>query len=207
MTGPVYGGVLLAAGAGRRFGGPKALAELGDELLVERGVRLLVEGGCAAVVVVLGAGEREVRRRTRLGAARAVTNPEWQTGMGSSLAAGLAAVPAEIGAAVVALVDQPLVGSTAVRRLAQAWWDGAVAAVATYGGQPRNPVLLDRSLWPAVLDRAIGDKGARDFLGSHPDLVTPVACDDTGAPDDVDTITDLLVIARITRPEERQPCG
>ncbi|MGH8906630.1 MAG: nucleotidyltransferase family protein [Egibacteraceae bacterium] len=202
MTDRLYGGVLLAAGEGRRFGGPKALAELGGELLVERGVRLLGEGGCVEVVVVLGAGADEVRRRAELGAARAVVNPDWPTGMGSSLAAGLRALGPETGAAVVALVDQPLVGPAAVRRLARAWRDGAVAAVATYRGQPRNPVLLDRSLWPAVVRSATGDRGARDFLRTHADLVTPVACDDTGKPDDVDTVTDLLAIAK-----EREPCG
>ncbi|MGH8930737.1 MAG: nucleotidyltransferase family protein [Egibacteraceae bacterium] len=196
MTGRPCGGVLLAAGEGRRFGGPKALAELEGELLVERGIRLLLEGGCVDVVVVLGAAAAQVRQRASLGPAKAVVNRDWPTGMGSSLAAGLSALGAGPGAAVVALVDQPLIGATAVQRLIESWREGAVAAVATYSGQPRNPVLFDRSVWPTVLDSVTGDKGARDFLRSHPDLVTPVACDDTGSPDDVDTVTDLLVMAR-----------
>jgi CTP:molybdopterin cytidylyltransferase MocA len=214
----LYSGVLLAAGEGRRFGGPKALAELRGELLVERGVRLLIEGGCAEVVVVLGAGADEVRRRValgqklgqglgqelrqELGQVRTVVNHQWPTGMGSSLAAGLRALALGTGAAVVALVDQPLVGPAAVRRLARAWREGAMAAVATYGGQLRNPVLFDQSLWPEVVASATGDKGAREFLRSRADLVTPVACDDTGAPDDVDTRADLLAIAK-----EREPCS
>ncbi len=196
MTRRLCGGVLLAAGEGRRFGGPKALAELEGELLVERGVRLLVDGGCVDVVVVLGAASAQVRQRACLGPARTVVNRDWPTGMGSSLAAGLDALGAETGAAVVALVDQPLVGAAAVQRLIETWRGGAVAAVATYRGQPRNPVLFDQSVWPAVLGSATGDKGARDFLRSRPDLVTLVACDDTGSPDDVDTVTDLLVMAK-----------
>ena len=67
--------------------------------------------------------------------------------MGSSLAAGLAAAPDECAAAVVALVDQPLVGAATVRRLIAAFRAGPVA-VAAYGGQPRNPVLLARQHWP-----------------------------------------------------------
>jgi len=195
VTPAPFGGVLLAAGEGRRFGGPKALAELGGELLVERGARLLISGGCADVVVVLGAAAAEVRRRARLGQARTVLNPDWATGMGSSLAVGLRALDPSCGAAVVALADQPLVGPESIQRLAAAWRDGAGAAVATYGGRARNPVLLDRSLWAAVIETATGDTGARSFLRAHESLVTPVACDGTGAPDDVDTVTDLLAIA------------
>ena len=190
-------GVLLAAGEGRRFGSPKALVELDGELFVERGVRLLTDGGCDEVVVVLGAAAEEVQRRARLSPARTVVNREWATGMGSSLATGLRTLDADV--AVVALADQPLVGAEAVRRLLAAWRDGAVVAVAAYGGQPRNPVLLDRSVWPQALESARGDIGARDFLRSHQGLVTRIECGDTGAADDVDTVTDLHAIIRDPR--------
>jgi nicotine blue oxidoreductase len=196
VTERLAGGVLLAAGEGRRFGGPKALAELDGELLVERGVTLLADGGCADVVVVLGAAADEVLDRARLGPARPVVNQDWATGMGSSLVAGLRALQPETGAAVVALADQPLVGPGAVRRLRAAWAEGAIAAVATYDGRPRNPVLLDRSVWAQVCRDARGDIGARDFLRSNAHLVTAVECGDTGAPDDVDTAGDLLAIVK-----------
>ena len=81
-------GVLLAAGEGSRFGGPKAVAELDGERLVDRAVRVLRLGGCDPVVVVLGAAVVEVP-----GADLVVVNPDWATGMGSSLRAGLAALP------------------------------------------------------------------------------------------------------------------
>jgi CTP:molybdopterin cytidylyltransferase MocA len=187
-------GILLAAGAGSRLGRPKALVELGGQTLAERGVAMLREGGADPVLVVTGAAP------VSMATAQIVYNPEWRSGMGSSLAAGLAGLAElagagsdayETGAAVIALADQPLVGAGAVRRLIAAYRDGATVAVATYGGKARNPVLIAREHWSAVVESATGDIGARAFLRAHPDLVTSVECGDTGAPDDIDTPEDL----------------
>jgi CTP:molybdopterin cytidylyltransferase MocA len=182
-------GLVLAAGSGSRFGRPKALVALDGELLVDRAVRLLVDGGCAPVLVVLGAAADEVRAATEL--PHVVVAPEWETGMGASLRAGLAHLPRDVDACVVALVDQPLVGAEAVTRLRAAHGAGAVAAVATYAGRPRNPVLLDRSVWADVAGAATGDEGARAWLRAHADRVTAVRCDGTGSPYDIDTPDDL----------------
>ena len=196
-------GILLAAGSGSRLGQPKALVKFEGQTLAERGVVLLKDGGADPVLVVSGAVPVSVT------AARTVHNPDWRTGMGSSLAAGLRALrgdgewdasddPAAPLAVVIALADQPLVGAESVRRLIAAYRDGASVAVAAYDGKPRNPVLIAREHWPAVLELATGDTGARPFLRANPDLVTVVECGDTGRPDDVDTAADL---ARITRAE------
>ena len=186
---PPVAGVLLAAGEGSRFGRPKALAEFEGEPLADRGVRLLAGGGATPVVVVTGAVTVELA--WDLADVIVVHNPAWRSGMGSSLAAGLGAVPVTSGAAVVALVDQPLVGPEAVRRLIAAYRDGAAVAVAAYQGQARNPVLLAREHWAEVIERAVGDVGARPFLRAHPGLVTLVECGDTGDPADADTPADL----------------
>jgi CTP:molybdopterin cytidylyltransferase MocA len=180
-------GILLAAGEGSRLGQPKALVELDGQTLAERGVALLRDGGADPVVVVTGAAPVDIR------GVRVVHNPQWRSGMGSSLVAGLQALehlPAA-GAAVIALADQPLVGAAAVRRLVAAYRDGAGVAVAAYAGKPRNPVLIAREHWAAVAGLAAGDTGARPFLRAHPELVTLVECGDTGSPDDVDTPEDL----------------
>jgi nicotine blue oxidoreductase len=194
-------GVLLAAGEGSRFGRPKALVELNGQTLAERGVRLLRTGGADPILVVIGAAE------VRLPATRTVYNPDWRTGMGSSLRAALRALdsppepgqaadlPAGVAAVVVALADQPLVGAEAVARLIAAYRHGASVAVAAYDGQPRNPVLIAREHWPEVIASATGDAGARSFLRTHADLVTLVECGDTGRPDDIDTPADLARIA------------
>ncbi len=196
MTPPV-GGLLLAAGGGARFGRPKALVELSGERLVERGARLLRAAGLDPVVVVLGAAADQVRAEADLDGVEIVDNPAWDSGMGSSLRTGLAALTGRAPAAVVALADQPGVGIEAVRRLVAAWAGGARVAVATYDGQRRNPVLLDAAVWEAVATAATGDEGARPFLRAHPEVVMAVGCDGTGYPDDVDTPEDLTRLAAI----------
>ena len=180
-------GLLLAAGAGRRMGGPKALVEVGGEPLVQRGIRLLLDAGCAPVVVVVGASAELVRPLCT--GAEVVHAPDWATGMAASLRTGLGALDAD--ACVVALVDQPLVTVEVVQRLRAAHAAGAVAAVASYAGRPRNPVLLDRTVWADVSATATGDEGARSWLRGHPELVVEVDCTDAGAPDDLDTPQDL----------------
>jgi CTP:molybdopterin cytidylyltransferase MocA len=184
-------GVLLAAGEGKRLGTPKALVELGGRRLVDRAVDLLRDGGTAPVLVVTGAVPVTVP------GVIAVPNPDWRTGMGSSLAAGLRALPGDCTAAVIALVDQPLIGADVVRRLLGAHQAGAELAVAAYHGRPRNPVLLARGHWAGVLAAADGDAGARPYLRAHRGLVTLVECADIGRPDDVDTPEDLARVSAL----------
>jgi CTP:molybdopterin cytidylyltransferase MocA len=169
------------------MGRPKALVPLGGEPLVRRAVRVLADGGCAPLVVVLGAAAEEVRPLLPAGA-RAVVAADWAEGMGASLRAGLAAVerldPVP-DAALVHLVDLPGVTAAAVARLAAHTGPDALVRAA-YAGHPAHPVLLGRAHWPGVREAASGDSGARTYLAGHPDLEL-VECGDLAAPDDVDT--------------------
>lgn len=182
--GGAVAGIVLAAGEGRRFGRPKATVELDGERLVDRAVRLLTDGGCRPAIVVAGAVALDVP------GVFVVPNPDWRTGMGSSLRAGLDALPAEVTAAVVTLVDTPWLGAEAVRRLVAAHSGGAQLAVATYAGEPGHPVLLGREHWDGVRGGATGDVGARAYLRGRSD-VTEVDCTGTGVPSDIDTPEDL----------------
>jgi CTP:molybdopterin cytidylyltransferase MocA len=180
---------LLAAGQGSRLGQPKALVKIGGLSLAERGVGLLRDGGADPIVMVTGAAP------VSLPGVITAHNPDWQTGMGSSLREGLQSLPADREAVVIALVDQPLVGPEAVRRLIAAFLAGAEVAVACYQGRPRNPVLIGRAHWAQAAAAAQGDAGARTFLRARPELVKAVECGDVGRPDDLDTPEDLLRIA------------
>ncbi|MEU4565451.1 NTP transferase domain-containing protein [Micromonospora sp. NPDC023956] len=190
-------GLLLAAGAGRRYGCPKALVRHGGGLLVDRGLRILRDAGCTPTVVVLGAAAAEVRAAAHLDGARVVDNDDWATGMGSSLRAGLAALAGGtrstvdsdgVVAVVVILVDQLRLTAAAIRRVAA----DAVPADLVMAGYPDgpvgdrrgHPVLLGRDHWAGVAAAAIGDVGARPYLRAHADRVRVVPCGDVA--DDAD---------------------
>ena len=181
-------GLLLAAGAGRRYGMPKALVEWDGELLADRATRVLAAAGADPVLVVLGAAAAEVRARAALTGADVVINDEWETGMGSSLRAGLAALAARPGvsAAVVLLVDLPGVTAAAVERLIRTAGPGTLA-MGGYGDHAGHPVLLGRDHWAGVAASAEGDTGARPYLRAHRDLVRVVPVGDVASGEDVDT--------------------
>lgn len=192
-------GLLLAAGGGRRLGGrPKALLRYRGRPLVERAVRVLGDGGCGPVHVVLGAGAAQVRAAlAAVPEAVPVDNPGWSGGMGSSLRAGLASLAAmepEVSAVLVMLVDQPRIGAAAVARVLAAHRAGAGLVSAAYGGERGHPVLFAREHWEGVAQAAEGDRGARGYLRRHADAVALVECSDIAAPDDIDTPEDLPLL-------------
>ena len=173
--------VVLAAGASTRFGAPK------QHLLLEEVVaRLCAAPSVDEIVVVLGAHDVATD-------ARAVRCTDWERGPGASLRCGLAALPAEAEAAVVALADGPDLAPEAVERLVAAWRGGAGTLVAaSYGGVRGHPFLLARGAWDDV-----PDEGMR---AREPVLVP---CDDLGVPGDVDLPEDLPQRFRNGRGEPR----
>jgi CTP:molybdopterin cytidylyltransferase MocA len=180
--------LLLAAGAGRRLGlGPKALLSYRGRPLVEHAVSVLRAGGCARVLVVLGAAADEVAARAELSGCAVVRNPGWESGMGSSLRVGLAALPPDAPAALVSLVDTPGVTAGAVARLLDAHRRGSALAAAAYRGSRGHPVLIGAEHWAEASAGAVGDSGARTLLRAHAAELELVECGDIGVPDDIDT--------------------
>ncbi|SCF84660.1 NTP transferase domain-containing protein [Streptomyces sp. Ncost-T10-10d] len=190
---PVVAGLLLAAGGGRRLGGrPKALLEHRGRPLVEHAVRMLREGGCDRVLVVLGAAAEEVRARADLAGCTVTVNPEWTEGMGSSLRAGLGALSGTgADAALVLLVDQPGIGADAVARVRSAYRSRTSLVAASYDGERGHPVLFGADRWADIAAGAVGDRGARAYLRAHRDAITLVECSDVAQAYDIDTVEDL----------------
>jgi len=194
---PPVEGLLLAAGAGRRLGRPKALLELERAPAVVTQVRRLRTAGCAGVVVVLGAAVDQVRPMLDgVPGVRAVVAEDWEEGMGASLRAGLSTLlddgPGPV-AALVTLVDLPDVASPVLHRVLDEWTargarrDDLVRA--TYDGRPGHPVLLGHEHWEPLVASVAGDAGARDYLSER--KVHEVSCEDLATGRDVDRPGDL----------------
>jgi CTP:molybdopterin cytidylyltransferase MocA len=187
-------GLLLAAGAGRRMGRPKALLRAGDGTsFLARGVGSLLDGGCGPVTVVLGAeadAARDVLGTSWQAAVSVVVAEDWAEGMGASLRAGLASMDgAPADAVVVTLVDLPDVGGDVVRRVVAAGTGPHALVRAEYDGRPGHPVLLGREHWTGVAAAARGDQGAREYFRAHPP--TACECGDLATGRDVDRPEDL----------------
>ena len=187
-------GVLLAAGAGRRAGGPKALrVDTDGTSWLLRSIAVLRDGGCAAVIVVLGcqaARLRDVLAESTLAEDSMITVVEatnWEEGMGSSLRSGLfAARSASWRAVLVHLVDLPDVTAEVVRRLIQQAPPGTASlARVTYGGRPGHPVLIGRDHLESIMANLTGDSGAKGYLAHHG--AHSVECGDLASGQDHDT--------------------
>lgn len=189
-------GLLLAAGAGRRYGQPKGTVADSHGPWVVRAARALLNGGCGDVLVVTGAQAEDVEALvTGIENVTTTRCGTWQQGMGESLRAGLTAlatrgrsIPLQ---ALVHLVDLPDVGADVVARVLEASGAGTGAlARAAYQGHPGHPVLMGRDHWEGVLGSARGDAGARGYLRKVAPLL--VECGDLARGTDVDAPSDDL---------------
>jgi molybdenum cofactor cytidylyltransferase len=187
---PTVYALVLAAGEGTRFsGGYKLLADLGETTIVRRAVRTLRRVGCPTYVVV---GHEEDRVREALDGldVEFVRNPDYAAGKGTSLRVGVAALPADADAVLVALGDMPAVDEETIRTLLRAYAAGAGDALAAaYEGHRGNPVLFDRSLFDRL--RTVDDEeGGREVLLGAANAAL-VETSDPGVRRDVDTREEL----------------
>ena len=183
------GCLVLAAGAGRRFGGCKQLAPLAGRPLLEHALANATATGVDRIHVVLGAHAEEILARIDRHGVSPLLCADSEQGMSAPLRAGIAAV-ADCEAAVVLLGDQPLVTAAAVDRVLDARRHDRDAVRATYGGNPGHPVVLEDRLFASVAELE-GDIGARALLGGAQVLEVP--CDDIADPLDVDSPSDLRI--------------
>jgi CTP:molybdopterin cytidylyltransferase MocA len=176
-------GLLLAAGSGSRMGLAKALVrdETGTPWVVGQS-RVLRDGGCARVIVVLGAEYQAAAHALADEPVVVLRNESWPQGMGSSLRLGLTRLR-DAEAALVALVDTPGMTADVVRRMI-GLAGPAVLARATYDGVPGHPVLIGRRHWTAMAETVEGDQGAREYLTQHE--ATLVECADLASGEDAD---------------------
>ncbi len=193
-------GLVLAAGAGRRMGRPKALlTDAAGSAFVDVVVDRLLAAGCDRVTVVLGSSADEavaLLRDRPQGESRVVVADAWAEGMGASLRRGLVAVDDEahdVRAVLVTLVDLPDVDERVMGRVLEQWRAAGsrpdTLARATYDGVPGHPVLIGRDHWQPLRETLAGDSGAAGYLSRR--RVHEVSCEDLATGRDVDRPEDL----------------
>jgi molybdenum cofactor cytidylyltransferase len=195
--------VLLAAGGSRRYGAQKQLARFGRESLLRRMARVALAAAPAGCVVVLGARASRVSRELSDLHVRPVINRRWRSGLGSSLAAGIAALPANAPGALVLLADQAAIGPAELELLCAAWRAAPGSIVASRSGRIVGPPAIFPRRYFAELRRLRGDQGARSMLRDQSRQVIAMeiaaATSDADHPSDLDRITRARAPARTRR--------
>jgi len=166
-------GVILAAGAARRYGQAKLLLPWRGEPLVRHSARTALQAGLSPVVVVAGAELEGVRQALEGLAVQVVHNPDWEAGQSTSVRAGLRALPEACGGAVFLLADQPQIPASLIQALVETHTTTLTPLVAPMvDGKRGNPVLFDRELFPELLSLS-GDTGGRALFSRYPVVWIP----------------------------------
>jgi molybdenum cofactor cytidylyltransferase len=187
------GAILLAAGAATRMGRSKQLLSYRGESLVRHAAREALAAGFSPILVVVGARQEAVCRELAGLAVEIVENPQWASGMGSSIAAGMRHLP-ECEAVALLLADQPLVTAVHLRALGKLFTEGdAPVAAARYCGTLGVPAIFARALFPA-LAALEGHAGARSILQDP--AYNALALDLPEAAIDIDTPEDYAALGR-----------
>jgi len=187
--------IILAAGLSKRFGGMKQLAILspGSEPLVQMAIDVANASSCDYVILVLGHSSSQIAAKIYLGRANLVLNKDYHDGLSTSVKCGLSNVPSDADAAIFMVADQPFLTSDILDMLAAKYRQKrkkVIALTPSFKKEPRNPVLLDRSMFKEV-SLLQGDIGAREIVRRHIDTVEFLEIDDQDVFLDVDTKTSL----------------
>ena len=180
----------MAAGASERMGRPKQLLHWHGQPLIAHSAQAALGAGLDPVVVVICHRAEEAGAALQALAVTIVENPAWPEGMSTSMRAGLSALPADVDAAILLLVDQPRLTSQHLQAMSDAYQaSGKPIVVSAFHGQRSSPTLFDRALFGQLL-RVTGDVGGRSVVDANPGLVETVEAADELTLFDVDTLED-----------------
>ena len=196
--------VVLAAGVSSRMGRVKLVLPVEGRPILETVLVTLRKAKVDEVVVVLGAGAAEIKKEVRFRGERVVFNPDYAEGMSSSLKLGLKKISPDSEAALVVLGDQPFLTSSTINRIVDGYLTTKAPVVVPVHGNIRgNPVLFDRSTFPAVM-KVKGDVGAKSVVGAYGDMVLEVLSPDDGILIDIDTPSEYEWVSSRRRPATRK---
>lgn len=175
----------------RRMGTPKQLLHLGDGTLLEQVLKNVRRSQADEIILVLGYAAETIQQQISLDGVRVVINPTYQDGMGTSLKTGLSALNSACAAALIVLADQPFVQANTLDQLIEYHHrHRPQILIPMYKGFRGNPLLLDRSVFPELMDLT-GDIGCRAIFGSHLEGIHKLAVEDPGILLDIDSSVDF----------------
>jgi len=188
-------GIVLAAGGATRFGGAKQLAVFQGKPFVVGIVEKSLVSGLEPVVVITGAYQTETENLLRDYPIAIYYNPDWHSGISTSIRLGLTNLPEEVDGAIILMCDQPRLPVELIHELMMQFEEGFDFIVPQSNGQLRNPVLINREAFVRVMSLR-GDAGARTLFASA--RVKPVQWNDEHVFDDIDLRADLDELNRIS---------
>ena len=206
--GPRIGALLLAAGQSRRMGGPnKLLAEINGVPMVAHVARRLLASRSRPIVTVLGNQADAVDAALGKLPVERIRNPDFASGLSTSLKRGIAALPGDLDGVIVCLGDMPLISGRHLDRLIAAFnpLEGRAIIVPTRRGKRGNPVLWSTRFFPEMSGLA-GDVGAKHLIGEHAELVAEVEMDDDAVLVDIDTPEALDALRQKRKPPREAAC-
>jgi molybdenum cofactor cytidylyltransferase len=188
---PRIGAVILAAGTSSRMGEAKQLLRLGATTLLDQVTENVRASRVDEIVLVLGHEAETIKQTIATKKLKIVVNESYRQGMGTSLRAGLSALPSEVDAALIVLADQPFVRSATFDQIIDHYQQSnAQIVIPIFKGFRGNPVLLDRSVFPEVMALS-GDIGCRAIFGNHQEGIAKVPVEDVGVLLDLDSKDDV----------------
>lgn len=196
MTDKRVAAVILAAGASTRLGEPKQLIEIGGLPLVRKAAMSALEAGALPVVVVLGAENNQILPALEgLDNVRVALNSRWQSGMASSVAAGLSALSEdeEVDGAMLVLADQPFVDAHTLKSLVDVFGESRIVA-SSYSNTVGVPAIIGREFFPELMELQ-GDRGAGPWLRARAGEVASVPL--PVSPLDIDTRDDVELLRQL----------
>ncbi|MDR3527964.1 MAG: nucleotidyltransferase family protein [Rhizomicrobium sp.] len=182
--------IVLAAGRSSRFGANKLLQPLDGKAIVRHAVEAVLASKVEAVLVVTGNESELVKAALARLPVTFADNPDFSTGLSSSLICGVRCLPPSCKAALIALGDMPFVTPAAINRLVDSFAHGRAICVPVCAGRRGNPVLWGRRFFAEMLALG-GDKGAKQLMALYSDLVYEVEVEDEAIHRDIDTPEDL----------------
>ncbi|MGI8432249.1 MAG: nucleotidyltransferase family protein [Chthoniobacterales bacterium] len=188
----VIGALVLAAGGSARLGQPKQLLRFRGETLIRHAVRAAQEAGCAPLVIVAGRDQETIAQELADLPVTLVPNELWERGLGTSIRAGVAALPPEVEAVVILACDQPHVDAThLLNLLAERQRTDKPIVASAYAGTRGVPALFTREYFPMLL--SLGDEqGAKEILRAYRDGCSEVSC--AAGAIDIDTPEDYAAL-------------